>query len=145
MNKADIVTLYDYNYWANGRILNAAARVTPEQFIAPAGLSHGSLRGTLVHTLGAEVIWRLRCQEGAAPHAMPVETEFATFEALRVHWQAEEAAMRAFLVTLTDDLLRRTVPLYDDQGHGVRAHIVAAARPRREPRHPAPRRKPPFC
>ena len=59
MNKADIVTLYDYNYWANGRILNAAARVTPEQFIAPAGLSHGSLRGTLVHTLGAEVIWRL--------------------------------------------------------------------------------------
>jgi uncharacterized damage-inducible protein DinB len=30
-------------------VLNAAARLTPSQFTAPAGLSHGSLRGALVH------------------------------------------------------------------------------------------------
>ena len=27
MNKDDILTLYDYNYWANARVLSAAAKV----------------------------------------------------------------------------------------------------------------------
>lgn len=109
MNKADIVTLFDYNYWANGRILNAAARVTAEQFAAVAGLNYGSLCGTLVHILGAEMVWRLRCQEEVVPRSLPQETEFPTFSALRARWQDEEAAMRGFLATLTDDLLRRTI------------------------------------
>jgi hypothetical protein len=26
MNKSDILTLFDYNYWANARVLNAAAQ-----------------------------------------------------------------------------------------------------------------------
>ena len=30
--------------------------MTPQQFTAPAGLSHGSLRGALVHILSAETI-----------------------------------------------------------------------------------------
>ena len=78
MNKSDILTLYDHNYWANARVLDAMAKVTPEQFVAPARLSHGSLRGALVHTLGAEVVWRLRYQGSIAPPTMPSETEFPT-------------------------------------------------------------------
>jgi uncharacterized damage-inducible protein DinB len=34
MNKSEILALFDYNYWANERVLSAAARVTPAQFIA---------------------------------------------------------------------------------------------------------------
>ncbi len=30
MNKADITTLFDYNYWATGRILEQSAHITPE-------------------------------------------------------------------------------------------------------------------
>jgi uncharacterized damage-inducible protein DinB len=48
MNKNDILILYDYNYWANARVLDACARVTPEQFVAPANISHNNLRGALV-------------------------------------------------------------------------------------------------
>ena len=35
MNASDILTLYDYNFWATRRILAACAQVSPEQFLAP--------------------------------------------------------------------------------------------------------------
>jgi uncharacterized damage-inducible protein DinB len=109
MNKSDILTLYDYNYWATAHVLNAAARLTPDQFVAPAGLSHGSVRGALVHTLGAEVVWRLRCAEGISPSALPAESDFATVDVLRARWHDEEQRMRAYLNSLGDDALNQTV------------------------------------
>ncbi|MFZ2421684.1 MAG: DinB family protein [Anaerolineae bacterium] len=109
MNTAEIATLFDYNYWANGRVLNAASRVTPAQFVAPAGLSHGSVRGALVHVLSAEVVWRLRCQEGISPPAMLLETGFPTLDSLREFWNEEERGMRAYLEGLTDDDISGTV------------------------------------
>ena len=71
MQATDLITLYDYNYWANRRILSAAAKLTPEQFLAPTTLSWGSVRDVLVHALGAEWIWRQRCQAGATPTSLP--------------------------------------------------------------------------
>jgi len=44
-------TLYDYNYWANAKILEVAEQVSEAQFIEETPESHGSLRGTLVHIL----------------------------------------------------------------------------------------------
>jgi len=109
MNKSDILTLYDYNYWATARVLNAAAQLTPDQFSAPAGLSHGSVRGALVHTLGAEIVWRLRCAEGTSVSALPAETDYPTVDVLRERWHAEEQKMRAYLNSLTDEALNRNV------------------------------------
>jgi uncharacterized damage-inducible protein DinB len=109
MNKSDILTLYDYNYWATARVLQAAANLTPDQFTAPAGLSHGSVRGALVHTLGAEIVWRLRCAEGKSLSALPDEKDFPTVDVLRERWQDEEQKMRAYLNSLTDEALNRTV------------------------------------
>jgi uncharacterized damage-inducible protein DinB len=51
VNLQDIQTIYDYHFWANGRILAATARVSPAQFLAPTIHNFGSLRGTLVHLL----------------------------------------------------------------------------------------------
>ena len=109
MNKIDILTLFEYNYWANTRVLDAAARINESQFTAPVRLSHGSLRGTLAHTLATEIVWRLRCQEGISPAALPAESEFPTLESLRFRWAEEERAMRSFLNQLTDDAVNQTV------------------------------------
>jgi uncharacterized damage-inducible protein DinB len=109
MNAMDLLILYDYNYWANGRVLDAAARVTPEQYAAPANLSHGSLRGTLVHSFVAEHVWRLRCQEGVSPTSLPGEADFPTLDLLRERWQEEEAAMRQYIASLTEDRLQEMV------------------------------------
>jgi uncharacterized damage-inducible protein DinB len=103
MHKADLITLYDYNYWANARILDAAAQVTPDQYCALANLSHGSLRATLVHTFVAELVWRSRCQSGISLPALPTQSEYPTLEILRAHWLDEEGKMRLYLASLTDE------------------------------------------
>ena len=97
-------------------MLNAAAKVTPEQFVALANLSHGSLRGTLVHTFGAEVVWRLRCQEGISASGLPTEDEFPIADALWTRWQAEERAMRSYLASIGDADLNTEIQYRNTKG-----------------------------
>lgn len=109
MNKSDLLTLFDYNYWANARVLNAAAHLNESQFTAAARLSHGSVRGTLAHTLATEIVWRLRCHKGISPTVLPGENDFPTLEVLRRRWAEEERAMRAYLNQLTDEAINQPV------------------------------------
>ena len=106
MNISDIRLIFDYNYWANAKLLNNAHEVTHEQYVAPASFPYGGLRGTLVHILEAEWSWRLRFQGlGYGDELLP--DIFATPEQLKAHWKTEENAMRHFLDGLTDgDLIR---------------------------------------
>lgn len=108
MLTADLQLLYAYQYWANERVLAAADKVSEEQYLAPAGVSYGSLRGTLVHELSVEWLWRMR-MEGASPAAGLSESGLLTVAALRKRWSSEERAMRAFLSTLTDEDIQRTL------------------------------------
>ncbi|HSF05044.1 MAG TPA: DinB family protein [Methylomirabilota bacterium] len=116
MNRDDIGMLYDYNYWANARVLKAAARVNLERLGAPAGLSHGSLRGTLVHTLGTEIVWRMRCQEGLSPSALPAESEFPTLDMIQGRWAQEERLMRGYLASLSEGALNAKVQYKTTRG-----------------------------
>lgn len=109
MEKTAILTFIDYHYWANARILDAAARLSQEQFSAPAGLNYGSVRGTLAHALGAEMVWLMRCRDGVSPSVLPAEEEFPTVAVLRERWAEAERAMRAFLAGVDDVGLARVV------------------------------------
>ena len=94
MQVADVRALYDYNAWANARILGTAARVTGEQFVAPAAFSQGGLRGTLLHTLGAERIWRERLQ--GVPLSPPLrEADFPDVGTLAARWREEASRLDA--------------------------------------------------
>ena len=117
MNIRDILTLYDYNYWATRRILAASVRVSPEQFLIPTMHSFGSLRGTLVHTLDAECAWRMLCQHQTLAYFRALEeAAFPTFEVLEQRWSAEERAMRDYLAHLTDDELNEYVRYTTQEG-----------------------------
>ena len=104
-----IHTLYSYNYWANARILETTANLSEAQFVVPANMSHGGLRGTLVHTLAAEWIWRKRCQERVFPTTMMAADEFPTLAVLRDRWREEESALRAYVTGLTEAELKQVV------------------------------------
>ena len=106
MNKQDILLLYQYNQWANAKILNATAQVTTEQFTAPAPFLHGGLRGTLVHALFAEWIWHQRW-EGTSPTNRWKQEEFPIFESLRTRWLEEEKQLMGFVNQVTDERLNR--------------------------------------
>lgn len=104
MNKQDILTLYKYNQWANAKILNAAANITLEQYLAPASFPHGGLQGTLVHTVFAEWLWRQRW-EGTSPVIRFKPEEFPTLESLCARWAEEEKQLMEFVDRLTDERL----------------------------------------
>src|SRR5260221_14725945 len=109
MQKTDLLSLYAYNRWANNRILQATEYLSTSQLLAPAPVSHGSLRGTLIHILSTEWIWRLRCQESLSPQSLLTEEQFPAFEMLQTRWREEEDAWRAFLEGLDAETLPRVV------------------------------------
>jgi len=115
MNKQDILTLYKYNQWANAKILNAAANVTQEEYLAPASFPHGGLRGTLVHALFAEWIWRKRW-EGTSPDYRLRPEEFPTFDSLCTRWAEEEKQLMDFVDGLTDERLNNTFNYMNTSG-----------------------------
>ena len=131
MNANDIRILFDYNYWATVRIMRVALAVTPEQFVAANTSSYGSLRGTLVHTMRAEMIWRRRLQGDPMPVGLPVETDFPTPQPLYKTWVAEELLMRAYLQGLSDDDVLKIIDYKNTKGApfqnvvwNILAHVV---------------------
>lgn len=130
MNTQDILTLYRYNRWANGKILSAAANATQEQFLADATYPHGGLRGTLVHALFAEWVWRSRW-EGDSPTFRLKPDDFPTFESLYARWMMEDQSLMEFVEELTDEKLNSTFQYKTTKGEPLEqilwkamAHLV---------------------
>jgi uncharacterized damage-inducible protein DinB len=113
MRKPDIQTLVDYMYWINHRLLAAASDIGVEAFVRPTAVTTRDLRGTLVHELDVEWSWRFNLQgrppEEFGPDAELGPGDYADVSALRDHWVRDEAEMRAWLDSLTDRDLERTV------------------------------------
>jgi uncharacterized damage-inducible protein DinB len=115
VKQSDIATIYDYNYWANRRILAAASKVSPEQFVAATAFPRGSLRATLLHILDAEYGWRELLDHGREVPDLAA-ADFPTVAAIEALWSKEEAAMRQYLATLTDETLTAVVRYTNPQG-----------------------------
>lgn len=97
-------SLATYNVWANGRMLDTAALLTPRQFIAGDG-DAPSIRDILVHMLAAQRIWQERCRGvPITPWARP--EEYPDVATLRAAWADVDAAWRSYLETRSEaDLL----------------------------------------
>ena len=115
MNIKDILLIYEYNYWANKKILTASVNVTHEQFSAPAAFPYGGLHGTLLHTLDSEWGWRVLFQKiEDASELLP--SDYPSLTAIKVRWQEEETAMRAYLANLRDEDMESHVRYTTDGG-----------------------------
>jgi uncharacterized damage-inducible protein DinB len=110
-----VATLYRYNAWANAQILQAAARLTPAQFLAGGGASFDSIRDTLVHTLGAQWLYLERWQ-GRSPRTMPAPVGFPDVAAVADRWAEIEGATAAFVAGLTDARLATVVAYENFEG-----------------------------
>jgi len=115
MTVKDLEVLYDYGYWANGKLFQVISQLTPEQFTQPLAGSYGSIRNTLVHTLSAEWGWLSRC--GGPERASKLEAgEYPTLESLIQTWTRVEGYVREFLAGLEDDDLARNADFANDRG-----------------------------
>jgi uncharacterized damage-inducible protein DinB len=100
--KKHIDLIWNYNYWANRRILARAETLTQAQVREKAPYMWDSIIRTMAHVLGAEWIWRQRLQEGVSPTAILDLDQFTTLQLLNQRWAEEEEKMRGYLDNLTD-------------------------------------------
>jgi uncharacterized damage-inducible protein DinB len=108
MTPEEMCLLYDYNAWANRRVLEAASALTNEQFTKPMGSSFSSVRDTLAHIWGAEWVWLERFQ-GRSPTSLPDTAQFKGLASLREKWAEQEARLLAFVGKLTSEDLNRVM------------------------------------
>lgn len=125
----------------NDRILDAAGRVTPEQFAAPTELTPRNLQDNLVHILDVEWSWRLtvetRGEEGVGHGNVLQPADFPDVAAIQERWTVESANMREYLAGLSDEDLETPARPGDDRYstgdilrhamiHGLLARVEAA-------------------
>jgi uncharacterized damage-inducible protein DinB len=123
MNRQDILTLLEYNAWANSRSLEVSAALSPEQFVRDLGNSYPSVRDTLAHILGAEWIWLCRWQ-GESPSKGLSAAEFPTVASLKDRFVAIDRDRRAFLEALPEDRLAQPFAYRDLAGNSYRLPLV---------------------
>lgn len=116
MRKSELITLYDYNYWANQKILHAASQANQTELTQSTTLSWKNIFETLVHTLAAEWIWRMRCEEGISPQILLNPGDFDNLAALWSRWREEEAGMRAYLDSLPEGDIEQTIRYQNTRG-----------------------------
>jgi uncharacterized damage-inducible protein DinB len=122
MTKEDIELLYEYDRWANNRVLQACSTLSSEQFTRDLGGSFSSIRDTLLHIFAGEWGWLQYWKEPVPDSAFVAEmmarrkvlfepSAFPDFAAAQQKWAEVEKEQIEFVQILTDEDLERRLPV----------------------------------
>jgi uncharacterized damage-inducible protein DinB len=126
MNKDDIQLLYEYDRWANNRVLRAASALSDEQFTRDLGGSFRSARDTLVHIIAGEWGWLAYWKEPTLSAAFVADLRkrrdalfhpntFPNLAAVQRKWAEVEKEQAEFVNGVTNESLRRMLPFRTTQ------------------------------
>jgi uncharacterized damage-inducible protein DinB len=110
-----IQELYEYNRWANQRLLDATAALSSAELTRDLKSSFPSVRDTLAHILSAEWIWLMRWK-GDSPVGAPASWDLSSHDLLRAQWASVEAELTAFVATLTPAALDAVIAYRNTKG-----------------------------
>jgi uncharacterized damage-inducible protein DinB len=122
MIKDDIQLLFEYDRWANHRVLQAASALRDEQFTRDLGGSFSSVRDALVHIIGGERGWLTYWKE-VAPSPTFLEDlwdrhdslfhpdKFPSISEVKSKWAEVEKEHIEFLNDLTNESLKKMLPI----------------------------------
>jgi uncharacterized damage-inducible protein DinB len=103
MRADDIRFLFAYDRWATRRVLDALDGLDPDVWARSDVVGERGLGSILVHQLGSSQRWRLLFEARATDGMVRLELEpLPTIDELRARWDAEWAAVDAWLQTVTD-------------------------------------------
>ena len=121
MTKDDIRLLYEYDRWANDRVIRNVSALTLDQFTRDVGGAFQSVRHTLVHIAGGEWIWLQYWK--ADLHSVTFVSDlqqrrdqlfnpelYPTVAAVEAKWREVEREQIAFVESVTDEGLNRMLP-----------------------------------
>jgi uncharacterized damage-inducible protein DinB len=126
MNKNDIQLLYEYELWANNRVLQAVSTLNAEEFTRDLGGSFRSVRDTLVHIVGGAWGWLTYWKEPSPNPAFVTDlwtrhnalfnpNAFPDLPAVQLKWAEVEREQIEFVSHVTDESLGRMLPLRTTQ------------------------------
>jgi uncharacterized damage-inducible protein DinB len=126
MNKDDIQLLYEYDRWANNRVLLAVSTLSAEEFTRDLGGSLRSVRDTLVHIVGGEWGWLTIWKEPSLSSAFVTDlwtrlnavfdpNAFPDLTAVQLKWAEIEREQVEFVNRVTNESLRRILPVRETQ------------------------------
>jgi uncharacterized damage-inducible protein DinB len=126
MTKDDIQLLYEYDGWANNRVLQAVSVLTTEQFTRDLGGSFRSVRDTLLHIIGGAWIWLAYWKEPSPSPAFLTDLRTrrdALFEpdtypnvaAVQLKWAEVEEEQTEFVNRVTSESLETMLPFRKTQ------------------------------
>ena len=142
MQPDEVRFLFAYDRWATRRVLAVLDGLDPTVWERTDVVDERGLGGILVHHLGASQRWRHAFQDtGETPE--PELEPLPTSDQLRSSWDAEWAAVDAWLPTVTDGFVRHVhegVPVWQMLvhvvNHGTQHRAEAAALLTAEDRSP---------
>jgi uncharacterized damage-inducible protein DinB len=122
LNKDDFALLYEYDRWANARVLASLAALTTEQFTRDLGGSFPSVRDTMLHVLGGEWIWLTFWTAPSQDDALLADlrrrreslfapTAFPDVAAVKRKWAEIEIQQLEFMNIVTPELLQKMLPV----------------------------------
>ena len=126
MTKDDVRLLYEYDRWANNRVLQAASLLSAEEFTRDLGGSFRSVRDLLLHIIGGEWIWLAywKAQSHGSALVTDLKTqrdalfnpdEFPNVAAVQLRWSEIEKEQTEFVDQVTNELLEKMLPFRTTQ------------------------------
>lgn len=133
MTKDDLQLLFEYDRWANHRVLEAASTLTGEQFTRDLGGSFRSVRDALLHIIGGEWGWLTywKAQSHDATFLADLRDRrdslfhpgaFPDIEAVRLKWAEIEKEQTEFVNCLAEEALAKMIPVR--KTHLSLAHLM---------------------
>jgi uncharacterized damage-inducible protein DinB len=120
MTKDDIQLLYEYDRWANNRVLQAVSTLSAEEFTRDLSGSFRSVRDTLVHIIGGEWGWLTYWKESSPSSAFVTDlwtrhdalftaNAFPDVAAVQLKWAEVERDQVEFVNRATNGSLTASV------------------------------------
>ena len=115
MTQLEIQLLYEYDIWADLKLLEVIGTLNNDLYKKDLGSSFGGVHGTLVHVLSADRIWLSRWTEKTA--ASLKAGDFPTVDVLKKQWDAYHCEIGNFVRGLPEDKLNEPLRYTDFKGN----------------------------
>jgi uncharacterized damage-inducible protein DinB len=118
MSKVELIrALYDYNEWANNRLLKTASELSADEFSRTQGASWGSIEANLAHVAGAQVVWLSRWHTGANRTPLADIHAITSIDNIRGLFDDSHSALREFTASLSEQRLDSMLAYADSRGN----------------------------
>jgi len=116
LGKEVLLKQWEYNRWANDRVLELAGKIIQVQFVSSSTLGR-SLQEIFFHMLRTDWIWRNLCEQGRIePDMAPRFDQFKDIKAIKNSLKEEEQRIQALISRWTETELAESVRIHNWDG-----------------------------